>query len=69
MGGNKNSGRNAGVLFLPVLSATFAKASGAALPPFPLRSKGNFPGSLSGNCQLGFSGQLPQAHFSALDIR
>lgn len=35
VGRRKNSGRNAGVLFLPVLSATFAKASGGDLPPFP----------------------------------
>ena len=52
------------LLFLPVLSATFAKASGGELPPFPLRSKGNFPGSLSGNCQPGFAVRTLAAHFS-----
>ena len=46
-----------------------AKASGGDLPPFPLRSKGNFPSKLSGNCQPGFRLNFPQAHFSALDIR
>ena len=44
----------AGLLFLPVLSATFAKSFGGVLPPFPLLRKGNFPSKLSGNCQPGF---------------
>jgi hypothetical protein len=58
-----------GVLFLPVLSATFAHSLGGHFPPFPLLRKGNFPSKLSGNCQPGFSGQFQQAHFSALDIQ
>ena len=69
VGGIKNSGRNAGVLFLPVLSAAFAHSFGRVRRPFPLRSKGNFPSKLSGNCQPGFRLNFPQAHFSALDIQ
>jgi len=68
VGRRENSGRNAGVLFLPGVSVTFAKASGGALPPFPLRSKGNFPGSQSVKSQPCFFGRKTGRPF-LLDIR
>jgi len=48
---------------LPVLTLTFGEAFGGVVPPFPLRSKGNFPSILSGNCQPGFAVRTLAAHF------
>ena len=55
-----------GFFFLPAVLPCFRTSSGGHRARRPLRSRGRTPGSLSGNCQLGFPGCSLAAHFSLI---